>query len=45
MVFVTLLGDFFFSQPINLVLLKDFDIFMGKKKAINDAHEVINDLT
>lgn len=30
--FVRLPDDFFFSQPINLVLLNDFDVFMEKKK-------------
>lgn len=43
--FVTFLDGFFFSQPLNLILLNDFDVFMGKKKSSNDAHGEINDLT
>lgn len=42
--FVTFLDDFVFSQPINLIILNDFDVFMEKKSS-NDAHGEINDLT
>jgi len=43
-VFAVSPADFFFSHPINLVLLNGFDVFMEKKHN-NDAHGEISELT